>query len=592
MHRTFAIILMAITAISTTAAANNIGTATDTTTRTVELRIVETSDVHGHFFPYDFINRQPIGGTLSRVSTYVGRLRQRYGNRLLLIDNGDILQGQPTCYYSNYIMPHDTNIAARIVNFMGYDAETVGNHDIEPGHAVYDKWIREVRCPVLGANIVNKETGLPYVRPYSVHHIDGARVVILGMTTPTIPFWLHESLWQGLEFTDMVACAKKWIKVIREQEQPDVIIGLFHSGKNGGIATPHLAENASEAVAREVPGFDVVFYGHDHTLHKDWVKNVEGDSVLCLDPSCYANYVGDATITLNYDSQGQLLTKMIDGRLTCVATEDVDQTLVAHFQNAIDSVKHYVNRRIGYFDTAIDAHDCFFGPSPFTDYIHNVQLRLTGADISFNAPLTPDAHINRGPISMGDLFNLYRYENLICVLNLTGDEVRRHLEMSYDLWANTMTKAGDHALRISKGAWNATNSKRERWGFDNITFNFDSAAGIDYEVDLSKPDGEKVRILRMSNGKPFDPKATYRVVMNSYRANGGGELLTRGAGIPQEELAQRLVYQSERDQRYYLMLDIERQRHVMPKANRNWRFVPESWTRQALRRDRKLLFGN
>ena len=131
-------------------------------TKTVNLRIVETSDVHGYFFPYDFVNRKPLEGTLMRINSYVNNLRNQYGENLLLIDNGDILQGQPTCYWSNYVMTTDQNIAARMVNYMGYDAETIGNHDVEPGHAVYDKWIREVRCPILGANVVEKENGQPY----------------------------------------------------------------------------------------------------------------------------------------------------------------------------------------------------------------------------------------------------------------------------------------------------------------------------------------------------------------------------------------------------------------------------------------------
>ena len=134
-------------------------------TKTINLKVIETSDVHGHFFPHDFMENRPISGTLSRANTYINRQRQQYGDRLLLIDNGDILQGQPCVYWTNYVMPEDENLAASVINYMKYDAETVGNHDIEPGQKVYDKWIREVRCPLLGANIVTKEQptdGSPY----------------------------------------------------------------------------------------------------------------------------------------------------------------------------------------------------------------------------------------------------------------------------------------------------------------------------------------------------------------------------------------------------------------------------------------------
>lgn len=131
-------------------------------TKTINLKVIETSDVHGHFFPYDFIGQKPLKGTLARVNTYVQRQRKDFGEQLLLIDNGDIMQGQPCVYWSNYVMPDDENLSASIINYMNYDAETVGNHDIETGHGVYDKWIREVRCPLLGANIVNKQTGNPH----------------------------------------------------------------------------------------------------------------------------------------------------------------------------------------------------------------------------------------------------------------------------------------------------------------------------------------------------------------------------------------------------------------------------------------------
>ena len=130
--------------------------------KTVTLRFIETSDVHGAFFPYDYIERRPMRGTMARVSTYVKKQRKHYGKNLVLLDNGDILQGQPTCYYTNYIETETSNIAADIINYLHYDAQTFGNHDIETGHAVYDKWIRDLNCPMLGANIIDLKSGKPY----------------------------------------------------------------------------------------------------------------------------------------------------------------------------------------------------------------------------------------------------------------------------------------------------------------------------------------------------------------------------------------------------------------------------------------------
>ncbi len=570
-------------------------TAQAQTQKTVRLKVIETSDVHGHFFPYDFMEKKPLKGTLSRASTYINRQRQAYGDRLLLIDNGDILQGQPCVYWSNYVMPEDENLAAQVINYMKYDVETVGNHDIEPGHKVYDKWIREVRCPLLGANIVKEEckngeaspqsiyTG---VKPYSVHYKDGVKIVVLGMLTPAIPNWLNKSVWKGIEFEEMTSCARKWVKYIKETEHPDLIFGLFHSGLNGGIKTDEYEENATESVAREVPGFDIIFFGHDHQVHNEWITCRDGNRVLCIDPSCYVNNVAEAEIELTY-TNGRLTKKDIKGQIVSVRDEDIDQQMVSHFQPTIDRIKTYVDRRIGRFENAIYTRESFFGNSAFTDLIHNLQMQISKADISLNAPLSFNTVINAGDVTQGDMFKLYRFENLLFVLRMTGEEIRKHLEYSYDMWTNTMKSPDDHALRLNDDS----KEDQQRTGFQYYTFNFDSACGIDYEVDLTKPDGQKVRILKMTNGQPFDEKRWYRVVMNSYRANGGGELLTRGAGIPKDSLEGRVLFHSDLDQRYYLTQEIERMGSVNPQPNHNWRFVPEAWARPALKRDSLLLFG-
>jgi len=564
-------------------------------TKKVRLKVIETSDVHGHFFPYDFMEKKPIKGTLVRANTYINKQRREYGDNLLLIDNGDILQGQPCVYWSNYVMPEDENLAAQVINYMKYDAETVGNHDIEPGHKVYDKWIREVRCPLLGANIVkeadkngpaNPKSIYTGLKPYSVHYKDGVKICIIGLLTPAIPNWLNKSIWKGIEFEEMVSCAKKWMKYIQETEHPDLIFGLFHSGLDGGIDTPEYSENATAAVAREVPGFDIIFFGHDHQVHKEWITNKDGQKVLCIDPSCYVKNVAEAEIELTYEN-GRLKEKDIEGEIVSVLDEEIDEQMLSHFQPAIDKVKEYVDRKIGKFEKPIYTRDSFFGNSSFTDLIHNLQLQIAKADISFNAPLSFNSVIKAGDVTQGDMFKLYRFENLLFVLRMTGEEIRKHLEFSYDMWTNTMTSPDDHALRLNEGS----KDDQQRTGFEYYTFNFDSACGIDYEVDLTKPNGEKVRILQMSDGQPFDEKKWYKVVMNSYRANGGGELLTRGAGIPKDSLESRVIFHTDLDQRHYLTEEIKRMGVVDPEPNHNWKFVPEAWAKPALERDRKLLFG-
>jgi 2',3'-cyclic-nucleotide 2'-phosphodiesterase/3'-nucleotidase len=369
-------------------------------------------------------------------------------------------------------------------------------------------------------------------------------------------------------------------------EHADLVIGLFHSGKEGGMVLNGNEEDASARVAREVPGFDIVFYGHDHIVHNEWITNIRGKRVLTLDPSCNAVNVAVAQVNMSYEN-GRLKRKDIKGDIVDLRNAPENQAMKAHFATDIERIKQYVSRRIGRFENTIFTRDCYFGNSAFADFIHSLQLQITGADISFNAPLALNSKIEAGDITVADMFKLYRFENQLYVLNMTGREIRGYLEESYDRWVNTMKGPEDHLLLLN----DQTKDDQQRLGFKNFTFNFDSAAGIDYEVDVTKPDGQKVRILRMSNGAPFDEGKTYKVAMNSYRGNGGGDLVTKGAGIAKEKLNERIVYQSPLDLRHYLMQELERQGTMSPKAANNWKFVPEAWTKPAAERDRKLIFG-
>lgn len=549
------------------------------------LQLVETSDIHGCFFPFDYITNQPMKGSMARVSTYLKTLRKNNDN-VVLLDCGDILQGQPVSYFSNYIDTLNSNIAAEVCNYLNYDAQTIGNHDIEPGHQVYDAWHKATHCPQLGANIIDTKTGKPYFRPYTIISRQGVRIAILGLLTPAIPNWLPETLWSGLRFDDMVTTARQWMDYIRKNEHPDLVVGLFHSGQEGGIVSNGSYEDASLTVAREVPGFDIVFYGHDHTKYCGTVVNKEGKTVWLLDPANKAMRVTQATVNLHKD-KGKWTIESINGQLVDVTDMAVDEEFCNHFKSFTDKVKAFANEQIGTLQKDIFSRDGFFGNSAFNDLIQQLQLDITHADISLSAPLQFNAVLKKGPIRIGDMFNLYKFENQLYVMRLTGREIRNHLEMSYDQWVNTMKSPDDHLLLLN----DATKGDQQRLGFKNFTFNFDSASGIDYVVDVTKPDGQKVTILRMSDGRPFDENKFYKVALNSYRANGGGELLTKGAGIPKDSLEGRTIWKSKRDLRHYLIEEIRRRGTLDPQAAHNWKFIPEDWTKEAAKRDYELLFG-
>lgn len=548
----------------------------------VTLKLIETSDVHGCYYPYDFIRRHSVQGSLARVSALVGEMRKTYGDRLILMDNGDILQGQPVAYYYNYIDTTSVHVVADMLNYMHYDVATMGNHDIEAGHAVYDRWVSQCKFPVLGANIMDVKTGKTYLPPYKVIEREGVKVVVLGMITPAIPSWLPEQLWSGLRFEDMETSARKWVKWIQEKEKPDVLIGLFHAGPEGN-KLDNVVENGSGDVARRIPGFDVVFMGHDHVRTCQKIINEAGDSVLLVDPANMAKVVADVTVKV-VKKDGKVIRKSVEGKLASVDRYAPDEAFLKTFEKQYQATADFVSRKIGRINKTITTKDAYFGPSAFIDLIHQLQLDITGADVSFCAPLSFAAEIKEGDIYVSDMFNLYKYENMLYTMTLTGKEIKDFLEMSYAIWTNQMKSPDDHLMLL--------NEKDKGFGrFKNPSFNFDSAAGILYTVDVTKPQGEKINIRSMADGTPFRMDKMYKVAVNSYRGNGGGDLLTKGAGIPKQDLAKRIVFATEKDLRYYLMKRIEEVKILDPRPLNQWKFIPEKWVEPAAKRDYRLLFG-
>jgi 2',3'-cyclic-nucleotide 2'-phosphodiesterase/3'-nucleotidase len=232
-----------------------------------------------------------------------------------------------------------------------------------------------------------------------------------------------------------------------------------------------------------------------------------------------------------------------------------------------------------------------FGDSPFVDLIQKIQLELTKADVSFAAPLSFNAEIRRGSVHVRDMFSLYKYENLLYTMELTGQEIKNYLEYSYGHWFNQMKNENDHLLNFKTDDNGNIVEQNGHPMLESQYYNFSSAAGINYTVDVTKPEGQRITITSMSDGKPFDLSKKYNVAINSYRGNGGGGLLTKGAGIPKEKLADRVITSTPKDLRYYLMKWIQKQKHVKPETINNWKVTPEYYWERGKERDYKLLYG-
>ncbi|MRT92189.1 bifunctional UDP-sugar hydrolase/5'-nucleotidase [Ancylomarina sp. 16SWW S1-10-2] len=549
------------------------------------LKVLATTDVHGALFPYDLVNDEVSKSSLAQAYTYISKERSKNDQSVLLLDNGDILQGDPVVYYSNFEKPNQKHICAEVMNFMAYDAGTVGNHDIEPGHEVYDRLVNEFAFPWMAANAVKDSDGTPYFTPYTIIEKEGVRIAVIGFITAAIPKWLPEKIWSGIHFEEIEATAKKWMAIVKEKEKPDMIIGLFHSGMGEVDGNESgVVENETFKVAKDVPGFDMIVCGHDHQEAIKWVENTDNKQVLIINPKSKAQFLADVTVSFKLNADKKTYSKKLEPQLIDVKALPVSKEFEERFKTYFQEVKDYVSRPVGRFTKCIKTSDAMFGDSPFVDLIQNIQLDLTGADVSFTAPLSFNTKIDSGMLYVRDLFKLYRFENLLYTMNLTGQEIKDFLEYSYDKWFHQMKKKTDPMLFIK--------SSEKGNQLSTMFFNYDSAQGIDYELDLRKEKGNRIHISKMSNGEAFDLNKTYKVALNSYRGNGGGGHLTEGAGLSQKELIERMTNSTTKDLRFYLMKWIEEQKVVNPTCDNNWTVSPEAWWKQAKEREYKLLYGN
>lgn len=564
---------------------------------TLRIKIVETSDVHGAIFPFDFRNKRRAPNSLANVITYLNQEKVKTGQEVVLLDNGDILQGQPLVYYYNVEKDLSPNICSEVMNYMNYDAATIGNHDIETGHEVYDKVKKEFNFPWLAANAIDTKTNMPYFQPYTVIKRKGLKIAILGLITPYIPHWLPEKLWKGIRFEDMILTAKKWVPIILDKEKPDIMVGLFHSGVeydyNNQSADEPCNENASQLVAEKVPGFDIIFVGHDHIGWNKTVKNSDGKNVLILGTQSDSKNIAVANIDFVKDKKGVRHLNKISGELIETSSYPIDKNFLSKFIGVVREVNQYTSRTVTTFSDSISTRESMFGNSAFVDLIHTIQLYYTKADISFTAPLSFDAKIRKGPVYISDMFNFYKYENFLYTMSLTGKEIKGYLEFSFENWFNQMSGPDDHLLLFKKDQQgNIINTNNgNSFQLKGQYYNFCSAAGINYIVDVSKPAGEKVTISSMSNGAPFEMDKTYKVALNSYRGNGGGGHLVEGAKIPQDELKNRIISSSTRDLRYYMIFWMKKNNTIIPKTLENWKIIPEEWWKIAKEKDYYLLYG-
>ena len=549
------------------------------------LTLLTTNDVHGTWFDSTYVD----GNTrrsLIAVSTIIDSVRAADGkDNVVLIDAGDCLQGDNAPYYFNYVDTLSPHLFPRLASYMGYDAIVVGNHDIETGHRVYDRVAKELKgkgIPFLAGNAIHTSDGKPYFPLYTIVKRAGLKVAILGYTNPNMKGWLQEDLWRGMTFENLIPMVQEDVDRVTAKEKPHVVIVAVHSGNGNGDGKS--LESQGLDLLSTLHGVDFLICSHDHRPALDG-----RESTLLINSGSHSRNVGYGKIEVTV-KDGKVVDKDLSSRLIMVRRENPDKAMREAFRSDYEAVKAFTLRPVGELEGDLVTRESFRGMCPYINLIHTVCLEASGARISFAAPLSYNKTIKAGPLAFNDLFTIYPYENQLFVVKMTGEEIKGYLEESYDGWL--ASPGSGHALGIREQKDQRTGGTN--WSFAERTYNFDSAAGINYTVDITKEKGNRVEISTLANGEEFGPDKEYLVAMTSYRASGGGGLMPRGAGI--KSLDGRVA--AKLPEIRNLVYDyLKGHGSISPEETGktsligSWRFIPDGTAAKAIDEDMALVFG-
>ena len=548
-------------------------------------QILTTNDVHGHYFDSLYVSDGTAPG-LVNVSWYADSIRTAAGKEnVVLLDAGDCLQGDNAAYYYNYVDTESEHLFGRMVEYMDYDAVVVGNHDIETGHPVYDRLVKEMDVPLLAANAVRTDNGKPYFQEYVTLRRHGINITIIGFTNPNIKAWLSPLLWSGMTFESLVPFAQEAVDRITAKEKSDIVIVATHAGTGRGDGS--VLESQGLDLLKSLKGVDFVICAHDHR------PTVIDEGDICLiNAGSHCRTIGKGVVTVKVED-GKVVSKSVDAELVQVDVNNVDSRMQAAFHDDYLAVKDFTLTEVGELKADLRTSDAYRGMSDYLNLLHTLSLSCAPAEISFAAPLTFNGEVKAGTLLYNDLFTIYPYENQLFVVKMTGKEIKDYLEYSYDAWINTISSPKEHLLRMTNRP--DPRNGTQRWSFTGTAYNFDSAGGLHYTVDVTKPKGERINITTLADGSAFDLTKEYNVAMTSYRASGGGDIMRKGAGIDTDRIGDRVV-EYHPEIRNILYDYLKENKTIDPAVIGNpevigsWKFVPEDMAEKALDRDMALLF--
>ncbi|WP_085522560.1 bifunctional metallophosphatase/5'-nucleotidase [Tuberibacillus sp. Marseille-P3662] len=480
----------------------------------ITLTILETSDVHGNVFPINYGTNQHADVGLAKISTLIKQEKAK-NEATLVLDNGDVIQGTPFTYHYARMNNNQENPMTLAMNQIGYEASVFGNHEFNYGRDLLDRTVQASQFPWLAANIVDDTTGEPfYGQPYIIKTFpSGLKVAVLGLTTQYIPNWEQQDHIQGMEFKDVVVTAKTWVPYIKEQETPDVMIISYHGGferdLDTGEATEKLTgENQGYQLCQEVEGIDILLTGHQHRLIADQTIN----GVTVLQPGNNGIVLGKVIVDLAHDGDKW---KIVDTQSQLLSTGGVnpDQTILETVTSYEQATQAWLDQPIGTIKGDMVVHDPLairLQDNPLIEFINQVQMDVAGVNISHTALFNNDSPGFPSHVTMRDVVSNYIYPNTLQVIRISGQDIKDALEQS----ATYFKQYNGSDIEINE---RFTTPKPQH-------YNYDMWEGIDYTIDIRRPEGERITQLDYQ-GAPVQMNETYDVVMNNYRAGGGGDYL-------------------------------------------------------------------
>jgi 2',3'-cyclic-nucleotide 2'-phosphodiesterase / 3'-nucleotidase / 5'-nucleotidase len=527
-----------------------------------DLVIAATTDVHGRLRGWDYYaNAADPARTLAGAATIVDSVRTANPGRVLLLEGGDILSGNPLLYVAAKIAPPPVHPVIAAMNVMHYDAAVLGNHEFNFGVPALRAAIAKAAFPFVAAN-VRDARGRPFVAPYTLIDRRGVRIAVIGGTTPGSMLWDRDNLREaGLTVTDIVASVRSTVAEVKRRKA-DVVVVLLHSGLDGAatydtVATGLPSENVAARVPREIDGINLVVYGHSHAELVDSTIN----GALLVQPRNWAASVAVATLTLE-KSKGKWAVVKHRGQSVKVAGHIESPAVLAASAATHKATVAWVTTPVGRTAVAWRADSSRVVDAPITDLINEVMRRASGAELSATAAFSLDATLDTGAVTQAALSRLYPYENTLRAVRITGAQLRAFLEQSA-LYYRTLSPDG------SAPAGGLVDPRIPGYNFDVVT-------GVDYVIDVAQPAGSRITTLTR-NGRAVQPTDTFTMALNNYRQSGGGGYAML-ANAP-------VVFQKDVDIRSLIIEEVAKAGTLDPAkyATVNWRLEPAAARAMAYR---------